>query len=178
MGKRNRTVYNPRVENYKMVFIVEGKNDLAKTKRAIHDLVFMSEKDKRPEYIKLCKEMVDFIVTDGTRFNDRIRLQIDLFLHLKYKVFILTDPDHQGNHLARTIRNNYPFLPRVELDRERCTYILESGKIRIGVEYADSKYLRNRIKRVSHSPYDFELNTPVSNNFEVTSALQVINSYR
>lgn len=178
MSKRNRTVYNPRVENYKMVFIVEGKNDLAKTKRAIHDLVFMSEKDKRPEYVKLCKEMVDFIVTDGTRFNYRIRLQIDLFLHLNYKVFILTDPDHQGNHLARTIRNVYPYLPRIELDSERCTHILESGKVRIGVEYADSKYLRNRIKRVANNPYDFELNKPVSNNFEVTSALQVINAYR
>lgn len=101
-------------------FIVEGVND----------------KDK-------ITSLVDYpwvVVTEGTKYNNRIHDEIQEMVAGSEEVFILTDPDIAGGILAEMILNHNPMLRRIELREEECK-CFRGGKVKIGVEHASDDYL-------------------------------------
>lgn len=87
------------------------------------------------------------VVTNGTRFTNRTRMDINKALTLVDKLYILTDPDEAGDRIAEMILNEYPGLERIHLDASKCKYIDRRYRQFTGVEYADPAYLREVLSK-------------------------------
>jgi ribonuclease M5 len=114
----------------KAVFIVEGLKDREQIQKAFEG-----------------NEDVITLVTEGTKINNRIRLQIEYYLVRHVDVYILSDPDEAGEQLADMIQSWYPVIPRIEVDIEECGYFTGKRK-KAGIEYSSYKYLKKLL-----SPY-------------------------
>jgi ribonuclease M5 len=89
-------------------------------------------------------DRVKCLITEGTKFNNRIRAEIEDYRMKGYDVYILADPDEAGNHLVSMIQEWCPDIPRLEVDPKECAYF--TGKKRkAGVEYASYTYLKKII---------------------------------
>lgn len=112
-------------------FIVEGTHDADKVERLFPN--------------------ARCVVTNGTRFKNRTKMDIDDLIHSTSETFVLTDPDEAGDLLARRIMNHYSYfkLRRIALEPEHCTEqkMTPKGKpyLKIGVENADDDYLMHTI---------------------------------
>lgn len=114
----------------KAVFIVEGLKDEDQIRKAFEG-----------------NEDVITLVTEGTKINNRIRLEIESYLVKHIGVYILSDPDEAGGQLAEMIQSWYPVIPRIEVDTAECAYF--TGKrYKAGIEYASYGYLKELL-----SPY-------------------------
>lgn len=109
----------------KPVFIVEGHKDAYQVDGALGT-----------------KALV--IVTEGTKVNNRIKNYINNFIEQGHPIYILSDPDEAGDHLANMINFWYPDIPRINADFEECKYCkdLKTKKFKAGIEYASFRYLR------------------------------------
>lgn len=84
---------------------------------------------------------VTIVITEGTKINNRIKIEIESYLKLGYNIYILSDPDDAGEQLTQMIQSWYPFIPRIEVDFKFCAYY--TGKrMKSGIEYASYNYLR------------------------------------
>ena len=81
-----------------------------------------------------------FVVTEGTRFNNRISDAILDLICTCDRVYLLTDPDHAGDILAEMVNNEFPNLRRIRLAQSQCK-CYRRGRIKIGVEHASTEYL-------------------------------------
>lgn len=97
-------------------FIVEGFNDESKLRQLIPNS--------------------RIVVTKGTRFNNRVRMDINLVLIECSRVYLITDPDKSGDLLAKTILNEFPMLIRINLDPEQCK-CYRNSRLKIGLEHCD-----------------------------------------
>lgn len=104
-------------------FIVEGFNDEKTVLKAFPD--------------------AKFVVTKGTRYNNRVRMDISELLTICDNVFILTDPDEEGERIAQTILKEFR-LPRILID-EKEAKCLRNRKLKTGVEHCDVDYLKSTI---------------------------------
>lgn len=105
-----------------MGFVVEGFNDEAKVKEVFPNAV--------------C------VVTKGTRLNGRVKMDLEKALEECDEVFLLTDPDEAGDTLAEMILRFYPFLKRIQLEREQCL-CYRNHRLKVGVEHCETDYLRH-----------------------------------
>jgi ribonuclease M5 len=105
-----------------MGFVVEGLNDEKHLKEVMPD--------------------AHCVVTNGTRMNGRVQMDINHALSLCDEVYLLTDPDEAGDTLAKMVWRLYPSLPRVLLDRYECT-TYRNLKLKVGVEHCELEYLRH-----------------------------------
>lgn len=116
-----------------MGFVVEGVND-----------------EKR---LKELMPGASYVVTNGTRMNNRVKMDLNKALAECDEVFLLTDPDEAGELLAQMVLRQYPFLKRVLLERSKClTY--RNDKLKVGVEHCDTDYLTTVL---SEYVSDFEM---------------------
>ncbi len=107
-------------------FVVEGFNDEYKMKNVVEHALFA--------------------VTNGTRMNNRVKMDVSKLLQQCDKVFLLTDPDEAGEHLAKMVLHKFPQLERVLLDKEQCL-CLRNNKMKVGVEHCDEEYLKEVLKK-------------------------------
>lgn len=114
----------------KAVFIVEGLKDEDQIHRAFEG-----------------NDNIITLVTEGTKINNRIRMEIESYLRKNIGVYIMSDPDEAGGQLAEMIQSWYPVIPRIEVDTKECAYF--TGKrYKAGIEYASYGYLKELL-----SPY-------------------------
>lgn len=114
----------------KAVFIVEGTKDEDQIRNA-----FQGNDD------------VITLVTEGTKMNNKIKAKIEHYLNEGIGVYILSDPDIAGKHLAEMIQSWYPQVARIEVDDRQCAYFT-GKKYKAGIEYASHRYLKKIL-----SPY-------------------------
>ena len=81
------------------------------------------------------------VVTKGTRFNTRVKMDVRLALDLCDEVYVLTDPDEQGEHLARLLMDEFPSLKRLHVEYEQ-SLCMRNRKLKVGVEHCDPDYLK------------------------------------
>ncbi len=84
-----------------------------------------------------------FVVTNGTRFTNRTKMDIDKLIRAVDKVYILTDPDEPGDLIAASIQNTYPQLERLHLEPQQCKFIDSRSRVSYGVEYAFPQHLKD-----------------------------------
>lgn len=94
--------------------------------------------------LKIMQTMPDayVVVTQGTRMNNRVRMDIRKAIEQCDVVCILTDPDEAGDLLAEMIRREFPTLQRIRLDRDKCLGY-KPNRIKVGVEHCDDEYLKD-----------------------------------
>lgn len=78
-------------------------------------------------------------VTKGTRYNRRVKMDIEKVIEESDVTFILTDPDEPGKQLADFIHEEYS-LPRIAVDPEQAI-CYRNGRKKIGIEHCDPEYL-------------------------------------
>lgn len=105
-----------------MGFVVEGLNDERKMKEVMPD--------------------AHCVVTNGTRMNNRVRMDLRQALEECDVVYLLTDPDDAGDTLAQMVWRECPSLERVLLDRSQCLSY-RYDKLKVGVEHAQEDYLKS-----------------------------------
>lgn len=105
----------------KEVIVVEGKDDISAVKRAVD---------------------ADLIATSGFGLNDRILERIRQAAE-KRGIIILTDPDHAGERIRKTISKEIPGCKHAFLPRELAT----KGDD-IGVENASPESIRDALSKV------------------------------
>lgn len=88
------------------------------------------------------------LVTEGTKFNNRLISELESWMQEEpCSVFILADPDLGGDHLTRMIHNVFPEIPRIEADKQECSYF--TGKrFKQGIEHASYRYLRKLLSPI------------------------------
>jgi 5S rRNA maturation endonuclease (ribonuclease M5) len=91
-----------------------------------------------------CKDDVRCLVTEGTKVNNRILADIENYKRQGYSLYILSDPDEAGGHLADMIQQWHPEIPRLEVDPKQCAYFT-GKKFKAGIEYSSHKYLKKLI---------------------------------
>jgi ribonuclease M5 len=101
-------------------FIVEGFHDESTVKRVVPSAYF--------------------VVTNGTRMNNRVRMDVNKALEVCTEIFILTDPDEAGDILTEMLLKYYPSLQRIFLDRDHCK-CYRRDRLKIGVEHCSDEYL-------------------------------------
>lgn len=153
-------------DKYKLTFIVEGKSDAKVLAKAVNDLIYIKEVNKSSDHLRRCRSGVNIIVARGTRFGEREKLQVELDILLGNRVFIVSDPDRGGDDLARLVQEVFPVIPRINLDPTNCTNY-RSPLRRKGIEYCDTKTLRNAINRQVNKPYDLASLQEYTNNKKV-----------
>lgn len=111
------------LEKLQFGFIVEGFNDELTVMKAVPN--------------------AKFVVTNGTRYNNRVRMDIDALQESCDSIFILTDPDKEGDRIHNCIIKEYDF-DRIHIDelKAKC---LRNNKWKTGVEHCDVDYLRDVI---------------------------------
>lgn len=87
------------------------------------------------------------VVTNGTRFTNRTRMDIDAVMAIVDTLYILTDPDDAGDVIANMILKEYPNLERIHLDAEHCKYLDRKYRQFTGVEYARPEYLKKVLSK-------------------------------
>lgn len=114
----------------KVALIVEGLKDKEQIIKAFENT----------DYI----DNIKILVTEGTKFNNRIMAEIENYHRDGFNIYVLSDPDTGGNHLANMIRYWYPEIPRLEADTSECAYFT-GKKFKMGIEYASYDYLKEII---------------------------------
>ena len=104
----------------KVGYIVEGFND----ERAI---------------LRIFPEAV-IAVTNGPRYTNRVKMDIQKTIDQCDVVFILTDPDDIGDNFAAYIQREFG-LPRIEIDPKKAM-CYRNHKWKVGVEHCDPVYLQ------------------------------------
>jgi len=84
-------------------------------------------------------------VTNGSRYNRRVRMDIQRVIDQCDIVFILTDPDETGDALAAYIKRAFN-LPRIHIDPQQAVGYI-NGKTKVGVEYCEPAYLQQVLKQ-------------------------------
>lgn len=138
---------------YMVTFIVEGKSDAKKVRKAMNNAIYLKERNKRPHNLRSCRDDFSIIITNGTRLNESIILQIELSILLGNRVYLLADPDAGGDLLSKMVEAIFPTIPRITLNADRCIN-RNSPKRRRGVEFCEDGYLRNILAREIGKPYD------------------------
>lgn len=105
------------------VLIVEGTNDAYQIMKAFNG-----------------DEKIKTLVTEGTKVNNRILTEIENYKKNGYSLYILSDPDEAGDHLAEMIQSWHPDIERIYVDIKDCGYFT-GKKFKGGIEYASHKYL-------------------------------------
>lgn len=109
----------------KLGFVVEGFNDEAKLMKLFPD--------------------ASFAVTKGTRMNNRVKMDVSKLLKECDEVLLMLDPDEAGDQLSSMVKENFPELKQVHLEREHC--LCQRGrKLKVGVEHASVEYLKRKLK--------------------------------
>jgi ribonuclease M5 len=103
-----------------MGFVVEGFNDESKVLSVINN--------------------ASCVVTKGTKIDNRVKKSVNELIDTCDKVFLLTEPDEAGNRLTTMLLKFYPFLVRIQLDREECL-CYRNHKVKVGVEHCTDEYL-------------------------------------
>jgi ribonuclease M5 len=103
------------------VFIIEGWSDDDKLRKVYPD--------------------IKTIVTNGTKFNRRVKNKINEHQAKGNTVYILSDPDYAGDQLAEMIWRGYPELRRIRVDPMMAT-CLRGTKLKYGVEFLGYSYIR------------------------------------
>ncbi|MFP3728086.1 hypothetical protein U8V72_23180 [Priestia filamentosa] len=85
------------------------------------------------------------VVTKGTRFDNRVRMDVEEALQKCSKVFLLTDPNEAGELLANTLLNEFPMLERVLLDKKECLSY-RKNRVKVGVEHCSNEYLHQVLR--------------------------------
>lgn len=80
------------------------------------------------------------VVTKGTRFDNRVRMDVNQAFLTCDKVFLVTDPDEAGDLLATTLLNEFPNLERVMLDKSECLSY-RKNRVKVGLEHCSNEYL-------------------------------------
>jgi 5S rRNA maturation endonuclease (ribonuclease M5) len=114
----------------KAVLMVEGLNDEYQIRNAFKD--FEGE------------DKIKCLVTEGTKVNNRILAEIENYRRQGYDIYILSDPDEAGGHLADMVQKWCPEIPRLEVDPKECAYFT-GKKFKAGIEYASHTYLKKII---------------------------------
>lgn len=89
-------------------------------------------------------ERIRCLVTEGTKVNNRILAEIEDYQRKGYDIYILSDPDEAGQHLAEMIQHWHPEIPRLEVDPKQCAYFT-GKKFKAGIEYSSHTYLKKLI---------------------------------
>lgn len=105
-----------------MGFVVEGLNDEKNLKQAMPSAY--------------C------VVTNGTRMNNRVKMDLRKALEECDVVYLLTDPDEAGDVLAQMVWRQCPSLERVSLDQSQCLSY-RNDRLKVGVEHCEVDYLRS-----------------------------------
>lgn len=79
----------------------------------------------------------------GTKFTNKEKRGIESLLSTCDKVYLLFDPDDQGDLFTQQVQNVYP-LPAIRLDLDKCKLHLRN-RVKIGVEHADVAYLHSAL---------------------------------
>jgi 5S rRNA maturation endonuclease (ribonuclease M5) len=120
----------------KAVLIVEGLKDEDQIRNAFEN-----------------DENVITLITEGTKMNNRIQAEIEDYLRQGIGVYILSDPDEAGGHLAQMIQYWYPQIPRLHVDLKECAYYT-GKKMKAGIEYASYDYLKELISPLIGKKYE------------------------
>lgn len=112
----------------KAVVIVEGLKDREQIQKAFEGF----------------SDEVICLITEGTKMNNRIQAEIEDYQRQGIGVYILSDPDEAGEHLAHMIQHWYPEIPRLEVDFKECAYFT-GKKFKAGIEYSSYDYLKELI---------------------------------
>jgi ribonuclease M5 len=112
------------------VLLVEGLNDEYQIRKAFEG--FEGE------------DRVKCLITEGTKINNRIRAEVEDYQRKGYNIYILSDPDEAGEHLAEMIQHWCPDIPRIEVDPKECAYFT-GKKYKAGIEYSSYTYLKKII---------------------------------
>lgn len=81
------------------------------------------------------------VVTKGTRFNNRVKTDVQRALNLCDEVYVLTDPDEPGEHIACVLMKEFEGLKRIEVDRAEAL-CMRNRQLKVGIEHCDVDYLR------------------------------------
>jgi 5S rRNA maturation endonuclease (ribonuclease M5) len=93
----------------------------------------------------LGRDLVSFIVTDGSKYNSRIESEIEEAIGRGDDVYVMSDPDEMGDFVFNTIRKYYP-LERIEVDPNRAKCLQRRG-YKYGVEYCSYSYIRELLSK-------------------------------
>ncbi|AGR47074.1 putative primase/topoisomerase [Bacillus phage Shanette] len=88
---------------------------------------------------------VQTIVTNGTKFNNRIREQIQEALDMRLPTFILSDPDKAGDDLASMVKSNFSKISRIRVDPDKAKQE-RMFRVKYGVEYCSDEYLKELLE--------------------------------
>lgn len=113
-----------------LVLIVEGTSDVDKIRAALPDA------------------NIEFVITEGTKYNNRIMNDIASHMDKQNNIFILSDPDSAGDQLARMIQKNHR-IPRILVDEDEASYYTKKG-YKYGIEYCSHRYIRQLIGGLVH----------------------------
>lgn len=114
----------------KAVLMVEGTNDEYQILSAFKDFDG--------------GDRVKCLITEGTKVNNRILAEIENYKRQGYDIYILSDPDEAGGHLAEMIQYWCPDIKRIDVDPKECAYFT-GKKFKAGIEYASHTYLKKII---------------------------------
>ncbi|BAK14708.1 small primase-like protein [Solibacillus silvestris StLB046] len=106
-------------------FVVEGFYDEMKLKQVVPDAFF--------------------VITRGTRVDNRVRMSINQAFNLCHEVYLITDPDDEGEVLAKKLLNEFPSLKQIKLDATECECYKNHRK-QIGLEHAHTEYIESVLK--------------------------------
>lgn len=95
--------------------------------------------------LRLLLPKAHVVVTNGTRLNNRVRMDIDVALSTCEEVFLLTDPDEAGDILAKMILVEYPKLQQVSIDPKMCK-CLRNNRWKTGIEHCELPYLESVLR--------------------------------
>lgn len=109
----------------KVGFIVEGFHDEDKMKEVLPDCLCVTMK-------RTCSYR-------------RIKMDLLVLMEQCEQVFVLTDPDGEGDRLAQMVLNDFPDLVRIHIDPEEAKCI-RHHKLKIGVEHCTNEYLLSVLK--------------------------------
>ncbi|WP_445678053.1 toprim domain-containing protein [Psychrobacillus sp. FSL K6-1464] len=108
-------------------------------------LGFIVEGFHDEDNLKLLLPTAYVVVTNGTRLNNRVRMDIDGAISSCEKVFLLTDPDEAGELLAGMIKKEYPCLLQIHLDSKMCM-CYRNNRWKTGVEHCELPYLESVLR--------------------------------
>lgn len=109
----------------KLGFIVEGHHDAQLLKKLFPDS--------------------ETVVTNGTKYNNRTKMDIDKMIPLVDLVLFATDPDESGDSIYEKVSKDYPF-ERVLFEVEECR-CYRHHRHKIGIEHANEVYLKETIEK-------------------------------
>ena len=151
------------MEDYKIVFIVEGRYDVRRVREAmllvaeVREQKSVTRTRRFSKHIDACLEQVHFLVTGGTRFNQSHKSLLDIYIIKGYKVYILSDPDNAGQRVEEMVHEFYPNIPRIDLDLN----FSKNARGFTGVEHTQLRYLAKKLRKTIFKEYDFKANKPL-----------------